>query len=54
MVADDPREIVAREDMNNGNDFTVQVVNPGIKTKTHDDWLKITKVRKPKDGKGAN
>ncbi|KAG6782216.1 hypothetical protein POTOM_011610 [Populus tomentosa] len=49
MVADDRKATTTRGDMNNGNGFTVQVVNPGIETKTHDDWLTITKVRKPKD-----
>jgi hypothetical protein len=28
-------------------------VNPGIETKTHNDWLTVTKVRKPKNGKKA-
>ena len=52
MVANDPRAITARGDMNNDNGFTVHVVNLGIETKTHDVWLTITKVTKPKDGKG--
>jgi len=53
MVADEPKATTTRGDRNNGNDFTVQVVNPGIETKTHNDRLTVTKVRKPKNGKKA-
>jgi hypothetical protein len=53
MVADELKATATRGDRNNGNDFPVQAVNPGIKTKNHSDWLTVTKVRKPKNGKGA-
>jgi hypothetical protein len=53
MVTDEPKATTTRGDRNNGNDFTVQAVNLVIDTKNHNDWLTITKVRKPKNGKRA-
>jgi len=52
MVADEPRATATRRDMNS-NSFIVQAMRPGIESKIHNDWLTITKVRKPKNSKGA-
>ncbi|KAG6758941.1 hypothetical protein POTOM_035404 [Populus tomentosa] len=43
MVADEPKAMVARGYMNNGNGSTIQAVSQGIKSEIHSDWLKVTK-----------
>ena len=53
IVVDEPKATVARGYMNNGNGSTIQAVSQGIKSEIHNDWLKVTKVRKPKNNKGV-